>query len=64
MTTREDFDVGDVVRLNSSSTRMTVDKIDPDNDEGATFCVWMNDARDLQQAAFHPQQLVNLSDRK
>ncbi len=54
----KDFGVGDVVRLNCSATRMTVDAISPDNELGAVECVWFNDAGILQTAPFHPEQLV------
>lgn len=54
----EDFSVGDIVRLNSSTLRMTVDKIDPENAAGAIECVWFDDADSLQAAPFHPAQLV------
>jgi uncharacterized protein YodC (DUF2158 family) len=52
------FGVGDVVRLNSSSTRMTVDKIDRENEEGEVVCIWFDDGKDLKSAAFHIHQLV------
>jgi uncharacterized protein YodC (DUF2158 family) len=53
-----DFGVGDIVRLNSSTLRMTVDKIDPENASGAIECIWFDDADSLQSAAFHARQLV------
>jgi uncharacterized protein YodC (DUF2158 family) len=53
-----DISVGDVVRLNSSTLRMTVDKIAPENEAGAIECVWFDDSDTLQAAAFHPSQLV------
>lgn len=60
----EDFDIGDIVRLNCSSTRMTVDKVEAENEEGAISCIWMDEGKNLQQASFHPAQLINVSDRK
>jgi uncharacterized protein YodC (DUF2158 family) len=54
----EDFTVGDVVRLNCATVRMTVDKIDPENESGAIECVWFDDSDTLQAAFFHPAQLV------
>jgi uncharacterized protein YodC (DUF2158 family) len=54
----EDLDVGDIVRLNSATLRMTVDKIAPANESGAIECVWFDDSDTLQTAAFHPSQLV------
>jgi uncharacterized protein YodC (DUF2158 family) len=53
-----DFAVGDIVRLNSATLRMTVDKIDEANEAGAVECVWFDDSDTLQTAAFHPSQLV------
>lgn len=54
----EDFSVGDIVRLNCSTLRLTVDKIDPDNAAGAIECIWFDDSDTLQSAMFHPEQLV------
>ncbi len=54
----KDFAVGAVVRLNSYSIKMTVDKIDEENEEGAVICVWFDDSRQLQGASFHPAQLI------
>lgn len=54
----KDFGVGDVVRLNSSTTRMTVDCIAPDNEFGAVECVWFDGDGALQTGAFHPEQLI------
>jgi uncharacterized protein YodC (DUF2158 family) len=56
--TLSDFQVGYIVRLNSSTLRMTVDKIDEDNPGGAIECVWFDETDTLQFAPFHPQQLV------
>jgi uncharacterized protein YodC (DUF2158 family) len=53
-----DFGVGDIVRLNSATLRMTVDKIAPANESGAIECVWFDDSDTLRTAAFHPSQLV------
>lgn len=58
-----DFEVGDVVRLNCSAFRMTVDKIEPGAPEGEIVCIWINDAADLCEARFHPKQLVLLPRR-
>lgn len=58
--THESFDVGDVVRLNCSSTKMSVDKIEPENADGAIECIWFDDADVLQSARFHPEQLVRV----
>lgn len=41
--TVDDFGVGDIVRLNSATLRMTVDKIDLENEAGAIECVWFDD---------------------
>jgi len=54
----EDFSIGDIVRLNCSTLRLSVDKIDADNPAGAIECIWFDDSDTLQSAAFHPQQLV------
>jgi uncharacterized protein YodC (DUF2158 family) len=54
----EDLDVGDIVRLNSATLRMTVDKIDEANESGAIECIWFDDSDTLQSALFHPAQLV------
>ena len=54
----EDFSVGDIVKLNSYAIKMTVDKIDADNPEGAIACIWFDDARQLQGATFHAAQLI------
>ncbi|CAN2532557.1 hypothetical+protein [Methylocapsa aurea] len=54
----EDFNVGDIVRLNCSTLRMTVDKIDPDNAAGAIECIWFDDSDTLNGAPFYPSQLV------
>ncbi len=60
----EDFGVGDVVRLNSYADRMTVDKIDEANPEGAISCIWFSAEGILQSAPFHPEQLIKLKDAK
>ena len=60
----EDFGVGDVVRLNSYADRMTVDKIDEANPEGAISCIWFSAECILQSAPFHPEQLIKLKDAK
>jgi uncharacterized protein YodC (DUF2158 family) len=54
----DDFGIGDIVRLNCSTLRLSVDKIDPENASGAIECIWFDDSDTLQSAAFHPQQLV------
>lgn len=56
----DDFSIGDIVRLNCSTLRMTVDKIDPENAAGAVECIWFDDSDTLQSAMFHPQQLVSV----
>jgi uncharacterized protein YodC (DUF2158 family) len=53
-----DLSVGDIVRLNSATLRMTVDKIDQENESGAIECVWFDGSDTLQTAAFHPSQIV------
>ena len=60
----EDFGVGDVVRLNSYADRMTVDKIDKGNPEGAIACIWFSAEGVLQSATFHAEQLIKLKDAK
>jgi len=56
--THDDFEIGDVVRLNTALTRMTVDKIDPENLEGAVSCIWFGPDGELKRADFHPPQLI------
>lgn len=60
----EDFEIGDVVRLNCSAMRMTVDRIDPDNETGAVVCIWISDDHDLRSPNFHPEQLIVVRARK
>jgi uncharacterized protein YodC (DUF2158 family) len=55
----EDFSIGDVVRLHSSSTKMTVSKIVP----GAAdeiICHWFNEQDELQEFPFSVKELVIL----
>ena len=59
----DDFEIGDVVRLNCSTIRMTVDKIDEENPEGAIVCIWFGDDAELRSAFFHRAQLINLRKR-
>ncbi len=56
----ESFNVGDIVRLNSSADRLTVDKIDKGNVEGEIVCIWLDTDVHLQSAHFHAEQLVKL----
>lgn len=51
----EDFLIGDVVKLHSSSTKMTVAKIDRDNE--MVIAHWFDDADQLQEFPFAPDQL-------
>jgi uncharacterized protein YodC (DUF2158 family) len=54
----EIFAVGDIVRLNSAITKMTVDRIDERGDDGKIKCIWFAADGDLKEATFHEQQLV------
>lgn len=53
----EEIEIGDVVRLNSSATRMTVHAL---GEEGEVVCRWLDDALDLKEAEFWPGELVRL----
>lgn len=57
----EIYEIGDVVRLTASSTKMTVDH---HNDDGDIVCLWFNDADELLEAAFNPRQLILVKKRK
>ena len=50
----EDFGVGDVGASTSDADRMTVDKIDEANPEGAISCIWFSAEGILQARLFHP----------
>lgn len=52
------FEVGDIVRLNSAITRMTVDKIEERCDDGKIKCIWFGADGELKEAPFHEQQLT------
>lgn len=52
------FEIGDVVRLTCSSTKMTVDKVGVDQPDGDVECVWFNADDELQSARFHARQLI------
>lgn len=58
------FAIGDVVRLTCPSDKMTVDKIAPENADGAVGCVWFNAAGDIQMAFFHTEELILVRGRR
>lgn len=61
----EAFEIGDIVKLAGSSTRMVVHDVDPDADaaaiEGEIVCRWFNDADDLQEFRFKAAALIFVS---
>lgn len=50
------FNPGDVVRLASGGSKMTVDSIKKDN--GWVCCHWLNEAKERRMEAFPPATLV------
>jgi uncharacterized protein YodC (DUF2158 family) len=56
MTKANEISVGDVVKLNGSSTKMTVQSIDVATSE--VDARWFNDADDLLVGTFEPSELV------
>jgi uncharacterized protein YodC (DUF2158 family) len=62
---KNQFDIGDVVRLKSGSPKMTVAKLSTDKEKVEYQCQWFNfDTKKMEQAYFYPAMLEPDSSKK
>lgn len=59
---KPELEIGAVVKLKGSSTRMVIHDIDAEAEaaaiEGEIVCRWFNDADDLQECRFKAAELI------
>ncbi|WP_291727990.1 YodC family protein [Bernardetia sp.] len=56
----EDFKIGDIVRLKSSGTPMTIEDLDVS--DNTALCVWHDKKKILQSARFDVRTLVSIDE--